>query len=143
MRAQGSQAVVVAFQDSEAFDTSLIADLIALIRSVALLIIVVSEPNLSSSWIDRIPFVLLFGIATSLDLFQERLPRTASRTLHGAQFDVEQTSSLVERIFKKVLAGGSAPLRLSTVLVASLVERQQEHAQSVQAFTAAVKVSLK
>ncbi|KAF8856979.1 hypothetical protein BDZ45DRAFT_691317 [Acephala macrosclerotiorum] len=123
VRAQGCQAVVVAFQDSEAFDTSLIADLIAL----------------ASSWIDRIPFVLLFGIATSLDLFQERLPRIASRSLHGAQFDVEQTSSLVERIFKKVLAGGRAPLRLSTGLVASLVERQQEHAQSVQSFTAALK----
>lgn len=84
--------------------------------------------------------MLLFGIATSLDLFQERLPRIASRSLHGAQFDVEQTSSLVERIFKKVLAGGRAPLRLSTTLVASLMERQQEHAQSVQSFTAALKV---
>ncbi|KAE8447607.1 hypothetical protein EG329_010578 [Mollisiaceae sp. DMI_Dod_QoI] len=123
VRAHGTRAVVLAFQDSEAFDTSLIVDLIALF----------------SSWIDRIPFVLLFGIATSLDLFQERLPRIASRSLHGAQFDVEQTSSLVERIFKKVLAGGHAPLRLSTTLVASLMERQQEHAQSVQSFTAALK----
>ncbi|KUJ24048.1 uncharacterized protein LY89DRAFT_572219 [Mollisia scopiformis] len=125
VRAQGSQAVIVAFQDSEAFDTSLITDLIALF----------------SSWSDRIPFVLLFGIATSLDLFQERLPRIASKSLRGTQFDVEQTSSLVERMFKKILAGGNAPLRLSPSLVASLVERQQEHAQSVQSFTAALKYS--
>lgn len=96
---------------------------------------------MSSSWNNRIPFTLLFGIATSLDLFQERLPRAATRSLHGAQFDVEQTSSLVERIFKKVLTGGHAPLRLSTSLVTSMMERQQEHAQSVQSFTAALKVS--
>lgn len=102
--------------------------------------ITVPRSDLYSSWRNRIPFTLLFGIATSLDLFQERLPRAATRSLSGAQFDIEQTSSLVERIFQKVLAGGNVSLRLSASLVASVIERQQEHAQSVQSFTAALKV---
>lgn len=101
------------------------------------------SPVFSSSWIDRIPFVLLFGIATSLDLFHERLPRAVSRFLDGIQFDVEQTSSLLERIFEKAVAGSGAKLRLGSTLVSSLIERQNDHVQSVQSFIAALKVSLR
>lgn len=90
---------------------------------------------------DRIPFVLLFGIATSVDLFNERLSRAASRCLYGAQFDVEQTSAILETVFQKVIAGPEAPLRLGPELVFCLLERQHDHVQSVQAFTAALKVS--
>lgn len=120
-----SQVVVVAFQDSEAFDTSLVADLISLF----------------SSWKDRIPFVLLFGIATSVELFHERLSQTASRSLEGRQFDVEQTNSLLERIFEKAVSGSEAPLRLGSKLVAELIERQEDHVQSVQSFVVALKYS--
>ena len=95
-----------------------------------------------SCWTDRIPFVLLFGIATSLDLFHERLSRAASRFLEGVQFDVEQTSSLLERIFEKAVAGPEAPLRLGSVFVSALVERQHDHIQSVQSFVTALKVSV-
>jgi len=98
--------------------------------------------NVYSSWVDRIPFVLLFGIATSLDLFHERLSRAASRFLDGVQFDVEQTSSVLERIFQRAVAGTEAPLRLGTMLVSNLMERQHDHVQSVQSFIAALKVSL-
>jgi len=89
---------------------------------------------------DRIPFVLLFGIATSVDLFHERLSRAASRCLYGAQFDVQQTSSIVESIFQGVVAGSKAALRLGPELVSNLIERQSDHVQSVQAFTASLKV---
>jgi origin recognition complex subunit 3 len=89
---------------------------------------------------DRIPFLLLFGIATSLDLFHERLSRAASRFLDGVQFDVEQTSTVLERIFEKAVAGAKAPLRLGSVLVSCLMERQHDHVQSVQSFIAALKV---
>ncbi|RDW74056.1 hypothetical protein BP5796_07498 [Coleophoma crateriformis] len=94
-----------------------------------------------SSWRDRIPFVLLFGIATSVDLFHDRLSRRATRCVFGAQFDVEQTSSIVERVFTKVVISADARLRLGSALVSSLMERQYDHVQSVQAFIAALKYS--
>jgi origin recognition complex subunit 3 len=59
------------------------------------------------------------------------------------QFDVEQSSCLLERIFQSVVAGSDAPLRLGSVLVSSLMERQHDHIQSVQSFIAALKVSLR
>lgn len=95
----------------------------------------------SSSWADRIPFVLLFGIATSVALFHERLSRSASRLLSGAQFDVENTNIVLERIFKKSVIGANAPLRLGATLVSSLMARQRNNVQSVQSFTTALKVS--
>ncbi|KAI9048216.1 hypothetical protein LZ554_008011 [Drepanopeziza brunnea f. sp. 'monogermtubi'] len=118
-----SRAVVIAFQDSEAFDSNLVADLIGIF----------------SSWRDRIPFVLLFSIATSVDLFHERLSRAASRCLEGRQFDVEQTSSLLDRIFQKAVTGVEAPLRLGAGLLSSLIDRQEDHVQSIQSFIAALK----
>ncbi|PBP27313.1 origin recognition complex subunit [Diplocarpon rosae] len=120
------QAVVVAFQDSEAFDSNLLAELISIF----------------GSWKDRIPFVLLFGIATSIDLFHERLPRAASRCLEGRQFNVEQINSLLERIFLKAVAGAEAALRLGAGLLSTLLDRQEDHVQSIQSFIAALKVWL-
>lgn len=89
---------------------------------------------------DRIPFLLLFGVATSVELFQERLSRAATRSLYGAQFDVEQTSSILETIFLKVIAGPDAPLSLGPGILSSLMQRQNDHVQSVQAFIGALKV---
>ncbi|CCD45497.1 similar to origin recognition complex subunit 3 [Botrytis cinerea T4] len=123
VKAHGCDKVIVSFQDSEAFDSGLLGDTISLF----------------SSWLDRIPFLLLFGIATSVELFQERLSRVAARSLHGAQFDVEQTSSILENIFLKVIAGSDAPIRLGPGILSSLMERQNDHVQSVQAFVGALK----
>ncbi|APA06906.1 hypothetical protein sscle_02g016760 [Sclerotinia sclerotiorum 1980 UF-70] len=123
VKAHGCGRVVVSFQDSEAFDSALLGDVISLF----------------GSWLDRIPFVLLFGIATSVDLFQERLSRVATRSLHGAQFDVEQTSSILETIFLKVIAASDAPIKLGPGILSSLMERQNDHVQSVQAFVGALK----
>jgi origin recognition complex subunit 3 len=91
---------------------------------------------------DRIPFTLLFGIATSVELFHERLPGAASRCLYGVQVDVEQTSSILERIFQSAVANSKASLRLGPELVASLMQRQHDHVQSVQSFIVALKVNL-
>ncbi|KAH8815106.1 origin recognition complex subunit 3 N-terminus-domain-containing protein [Xylogone sp. PMI_703] len=115
--------VVVSVQDSEAFDTGLLVELIVLF----------------SSWLDRIPFVLLFGVATSVEFFRERLPRKAARCLYGAEFNVEHASSILERLFQKVVSGTKVPLRIGAGLVSCLMERQSDHIQSVQAFISALK----
>jgi hypothetical protein len=93
-----------------------------------------------SSWLDRIPFLVLFGIATSVELFYERLPRAATRCLHGSQFEVEQTNKTLEKVFENVVARDDAPLLLGPGFVAALIERQNDHAQIMQAFVSALKV---
>ncbi|ROW16090.1 hypothetical protein VPNG_01926 [Cytospora leucostoma] len=116
LRTHESKQVIVAFQDSEAFDTGLISDLVTLF----------------SSWKDRISFTLLFGIATSVELFQARLLKSTSQHLYGAQFGVVQTSSVLESVFKAAVAHGANPLIIGPSLLSSLVERQQSQVAGIQ-----------
>lgn len=121
--ATGIGKVVVAFQDSEAFDSMLLSEILKLL----------------GSWLNRIPFVVLFGIATSVELFHERLPRDVTKILHGAQFDVEQTSTTLANIFKAVVASDHAKIITGSKFVRSLLERQDEHVQSLQTFVMSLK----
>ncbi|KAI0482807.1 origin recognition complex subunit 3 N-terminus-domain-containing protein [Xylariaceae sp. FL0804] len=115
--------VVVAFQDSEAFDSGLLSDLIPLL----------------STWLDRIPFAFLFGVATSVDLFEARLLKSTCQCLYGDQFDVEQSASTVDRIFKAAVAHLDAPLRLGPGLIGSLLERQHDQVVSIPLFVSSLK----
>ncbi|KAF2997790.1 hypothetical protein E8E14_003556 [Neopestalotiopsis sp. 37M] len=115
--------VIICFQDSEAFESGLLSDLILLF----------------SSWLDRIPFGLLFGIATSVELFQARLLKSTCFHLHGEQFDVEQSTSVIEKIFKTAVAHVDAPLRLGPSLMQSLLERQQDQVAGPPMFVNSLK----
>jgi origin recognition complex subunit 3 len=84
--------------------------------------------------------VLLFGIATSVSLFHERLPRAATRCLSGLNFSVENTDVILDRIIKKTIANAMTPVKLGSALVEELVARQRDHLQSVQAFSMSLKV---
>ncbi|KAI5926840.1 origin recognition complex subunit 3 N-terminus-domain-containing protein [Camillea tinctor] len=115
--------VVVAFQDSEAFESGLLSDLISLF----------------SSWLDRIPFALLFGVATSVELFEARLLKSTCQCLYGDQFDVEQSASIVDKIFKTAVAHPEAPLRLGPNYARVLLERQQDQVASIPLFISSLK----
>ncbi|KAF2421024.1 hypothetical protein EJ08DRAFT_653671 [Tothia fuscella] len=115
--------VIVAFRDSEAFDENVLSEAVELL----------------GLWSDRIQFVLLFGIATSIDNLQERLSQRATRFIRGQQFDVVQAKEILERIFFTITAEENVPLRLGSQLSRVLQERHEEHIQSVQDFVDAVQ----
>ncbi|KAI1263112.1 origin recognition complex subunit 3 N-terminus-domain-containing protein [Xylariaceae sp. FL1019] len=117
------QLAVIAFQDSEAFDSALLSDLISLL----------------SSWLDRIPFAFLFGVATSVELFEARLLKSTCQSLYGDQFDVEQAASIIDKIFKAAVAHSQAPIRLGPSLVGGLLERQREQVASIPDFVKSLK----
>ncbi|CAK7266120.1 Origin recognition complex subunit 3 [Sporothrix epigloea] len=118
-----SSRIVVAFEDSEAFDTALLADLLSFLHS----------------WLDRIPFVLLFGVATSVDLFQARLPKQVAHRLTAAQFDVAPSSAVLDRLVRCAVAAADVPLRLGPWLLRSLAERQDEQVTGVSVFVNSLK----
>lgn len=121
------QNVVVAFQDTEAFDAHTLSDAIDLFKV----------------WHARVSFVLLFGIATSVDSFQDRLSRTALRSLQGKEFDVVQSEELLEQVVLTLIdAKGDSPryVWLGPELVSMLMERQKDHVQNVTEFVDAVQV---
>lgn len=123
LRPHGSTRVVVAFQDTEAFDSGLLSDLVSLL----------------DSWRDRLQFTLLFGIATSVELFQARLLKSTAPRLYGTQFDVVQASSVLESIFKAGIAHADCVVRLGPRLLQALVERQKEQVVGIQGFISSLK----
>jgi len=115
--------VVVAFEDGEAFDGGLLTDLIALFHS----------------WQSRIPFSVVFGIATSVGLFQARLLKSTARQLYGAKFDVVQAEAVLESVFKTAIAGKQAVMRIGPSLLQTLLKRQQDQVAGIQVFISALK----
>ncbi|KAF5675026.1 origin recognition complex subunit 3 [Fusarium heterosporum] len=123
IKPQNCEHVFVAFQDSEGFDSSLLSDLIILFNS----------------WRPRIPFTLLFGIATSVELLQARLLKAACQQIYGAQFDVIQTSAILETVFKTAVAASDAPVLLGPSLLTSMLDRQHDQVSGVQTFNMSLK----
>lgn len=115
--------VIIAIQDTEAFDTSVMSSLVSLF----------------SSYLDRIPFVLLLGIATSLEIFHDKLPKATIRLMQGEKFDVERAEECLAQVFNQAVAGKDSVLRLSAPVCEFLLERQRDHTQSIQTFVAALK----
>ncbi len=95
----------------------------------------------SSSWRSRIPFTLLFGVATSVELLQARLLRSTIPCIHGAQFDVAQSTTILESVFKSAIAGRDVALSLGPAFLQSLVDRQRDQVAGIPEFVNSVKVS--
>ena len=108
------EQVVVSFPDTEALSSSLLSELI----------------ELMSSWLDRIPFVCLFNVATSVEFLQQRLSRSAVRCLDGRLFDAAPSSAETQLVFSAI-AHPDARLWLGPTLLASALDRQSDYIQSV------------
>ena len=92
-----------------------------------------------SSWNDRIPFVLLFGIATSIDLFQEKLSQASLKLLQCSNFEVTQLD--VDFLFKEVTGADEASrLWLGPGLSRLVLQRHQDYVQTTADFVWAIKV---
>ncbi|KAF8456315.1 origin recognition complex subunit 3 N-terminus-domain-containing protein [Terfezia claveryi] len=115
--------VTIAIQDTEAFDSNILSDLVSLM----------------SAYLNRIPFTLLLGVATSIEIFHEKVPKSIIRLMRGEKFDVERAEECLARIFDDATIGAKSMLRLGPSLSDFLFRRQKNHTQSIQAFVAALK----
>ncbi|KAF2674666.1 hypothetical protein BT63DRAFT_408831 [Microthyrium microscopicum] len=113
--------LAVGVVDSEAFGSGVLVEFL----------------DLLCSWSDRIPLVVLFGVATSIEIFQDRLPRTTLRALSSTQFDVVQSKVLLEQLFESTVA--ESEFWVGPTLAGVLLERQQKHIQSPDDFVNAVQ----
>ncbi|CAI6331526.1 unnamed protein product [Periconia digitata] len=118
-----TQSIVVAIQDSEAFDTAVLVELVDTVHS----------------WLDRLPFILLFGIATSAENFEDRMSGKSLRYLDGQKFDVTQSDVIIEKLFSVTVANADARLRIGPTLSHRLLDRQKDHVQNVQDFVDGLK----
>lgn len=85
------------------------------------------------------PIVLLFGIATSTESFEDRLSGKSLRYLEGEKFDVTQSDDIIERLFSATVASTSARLQVGPNLCHRILDRQKDHVQNVQDFCDGLK----
>lgn len=78
---------MIVIQDFECFESKVLEDFIII----------------CSQYVDRLPFVFVFGMATSIDIFQQMLPRSAISLLRTEKFKLEQPGSCIDTIIEKVL----------------------------------------
>jgi len=95
--------------------------------------------NSLSSWSDRIPFVLLFSIATSIELFQSKLSRETIRRLSGAEFQVNRVDT--DLIFQDIHYQEPA-LFFGPSISSLILGQQHDFIQSPAAFAQTLKVIL-
>ncbi|RPA81333.1 hypothetical protein BJ508DRAFT_414781 [Ascobolus immersus RN42] len=127
---KGNQAgkIVVAIQDTEAFDPNILAQLV----------------DLMIAYLNRIPFVLLLGVATSIDITQSKLPKSTIRKLDCKKFDVERAEECLDEVFKHAVIGGvdeilPPAIHLGPNICDLLIKRQNEYTISIQGFISALK----
>ncbi|GES56970.1 origin recognition complex subunit [Aspergillus terreus] len=123
VKRKGVKKLVIALRDSEAFDPSILTDLLSLL----------------SSWLDRIPITLLFGISTSVELFEGRLPRSVVALLRGRYFEIHEASNCVDRIYERLQAGSDGRFWLGRNITTVLFERSSDYFQTPEAFSRTVK----
>ncbi|RMJ22478.1 Origin recognition complex subunit [Aspergillus sp. HF37] len=123
VKKRGVTKMVVALRDSEAFDPGLLTDLLSLL----------------SSWLDRIPFTLLLGISTSVELFEGRLPRSSVALIRGKYFEFHESSNCVDRMYETLQAEGDGVFWLGRNLTGLLFERSSDFFQSPEGFIRIVK----
>lgn len=81
--------------------------------------------------------MLLFGIATSVELFQEKLSRDTIRYLDGSAFNVQQAD--VEDLFK-AFQSEQPTLWVGPELSRFILQRQKDYIQSHSTFFNSLKV---
>ena len=83
--------------------------------------------------------MILFNIATSIELFQEKLSRDTIRRLDGAEFRAEGLD--VEEVFQRINDCEST-LWLGPSLSDQTLQQQRDYIRGPSALKEAVKVSL-
>jgi origin recognition complex subunit 3 len=120
---EGLNKIVISVLDVEVFDVNALSDLLSAL----------------SSWIDRLPIVLLFGIATTTELLEARLPRRINKLLQGRVFDISPKNDSLYNIYQTVQDDPAAKLWVGPALSSILLERSSDQDASPESFAASFR----
>ncbi|XP_051724081.1 origin recognition complex subunit 3 [Ctenopharyngodon idella] len=121
-----SLPVVVIFKDFEAFSPQVLQDFILI----------------CSRYTQELPFIFIFGIATSPSAIQHRLPHSVSSLLCIEVFQSLSCTQHLASVFDKLILSSQFPFKLSSRVIQVLVGIFLYHDFSVQNFVKGLQFSL-
>uniref|UniRef100_A0A672PX16 Origin recognition complex, subunit 3 n=1 Tax=Sinocyclocheilus grahami TaxID=75366 RepID=A0A672PX16_SINGR len=121
-----SLPVVVIFKDFEAFNSQVLQDFILI----------------CSRYTQELPFVFIFGIATSPSAIQHRLPHSVSSLLCIEVFHSLSCTQHLASVFDKLILNAQFPFKLSSRVIQVLVGVFLYHDFNVQNFVKGLQFSM-
>ncbi|XP_059376823.1 origin recognition complex subunit 3 [Carassius carassius] len=121
-----SLPVVVIFKDFEAFNPQILQDFILI----------------CSRYTQELPFIFIFGIATSPSAIQHRLPHSVSSLLCIEVFHSLSCTQHLASVFEKLILNSQFPFKLSSRVIQVLVGIFLYHDFSVQNFVKGLQFSM-
>ena len=93
-------------------------------------------------WKTKLPWILVFEVATSVESFQSKLSQQALRHLQGTEFKTMDADESLELMFRAATAPEvERSLWISSALSKTLLDRQKHNIQSVRSFMQSCKVN--
>lgn len=86
--------------------------------------------------------MLLFGVVTSVELFEGRLPRSTVNLLQGQCFEVQDSENSVDRVFMELQNHDNGVLWLGHGVSKLITQLSRDHFQSPERFSASIKVRI-
>lgn len=115
--------IIISIEDADSFGISILTGLIKMVQS----------------YIELIPVKLMLSVATSLEVFQEKLPRSCVRLLNGTPFHAQMADGIMKILDAIMFTFDEHTLLLGPRLFNNLVHRQRESIESVDAFISSLK----
>jgi origin recognition complex subunit 3 len=116
--------VVISILDIESFDIGVLSDLMTML----------------ASWTDCIPFVLLIGISTTVELFEARLPKSSIHILTPRVFDISShANNPMHEIFMATQNDPDNRLWFGPVATSTMLEKSKDQETTPEMFSRAIK----
>ncbi|KAG0093222.1 Origin recognition complex subunit 3 [Podila epicladia] len=120
---QKKPTLVVIIQDFESFDHDTLQDLI----------------TICSNYQDRIQFVLLMGLATSMDALHQGLPKSALSVLQTRKFQMQQSNECLTAIVEDLFIHANVALMVGPLPLKQLIDQFMHYNFSVGGFVSNLK----
>ncbi|KAG0351986.1 Origin recognition complex subunit 3 [Podila minutissima] len=122
-RLQRTPTLVVIIQDFESFDHDTLQDLV----------------TICSNYQDRIQFVLLMGLATSMDALHQGLPKSALSLLQTRKFQMQQSNECLTAIVEDLFIHANVGLMVGPLPLKQLIDQFMHYNFSVGGFVSNLK----
>ncbi|KAL2436739.1 hypothetical protein ABEF95_013725 [Exophiala dermatitidis] len=126
VRKKNLQRVMMVISEVETFDTGILSELVSMF----------------SSWSDRIPFVLLIGISTTVELFESRLSRSTVSLFDARVFEPYQSGTRkdpLSAVYEAVQYSEDTEVFLGPAVVSVLAELAEDQSTTAEALTGAIR----